>query len=72
MQATPGPQHARARDRVCRRVAVPVAVFPGIRRGQVRVKGEAVRGAAGRRFAATAAARAAGAGDAEVVCDAGG
>ena len=50
----------------------PVHVDRGIRRWQVGAKGEAVRGEAGRRFAATAAAGRAGAGDAEVVCDAGG
>ena len=45
---------------------------PGIRRWQVQVKDEVVRGGTGRSFAATAAAGRAGAGDAEVVCDAGG
>ena len=44
---------------------------PGIRRWQVRVKDEAVQ-QTGRRLAATAAARAAGAGDAEVVSNADG
>ena len=49
-----------------------VHVDRGIRRWQVRAKGEVVRGETGRRFAATAAARAVGAADAEVVCDADG
>ena len=45
---------------------------PGIRRWQVRVKDETVQGEAGWRFAASAAARRADAGDPEGVCDAGG